>query len=133
MSDYIDDLRSELANDPLARGYAGMTDAEVVADINSQYRSRNRDSMSGAEIGAAIDSAEYTALADEAHKDRLIALSNLDSVDPFGFAQTIILDIFAGGSNTVQALAAARVESISRAEELFQRDVKEGHVGEARS
>lgn len=133
MSDYIDDLRSELANDPLARGYAGMTDAEVVADINSQHRSRNRESMSGAEIGAAIDAAEYTALADEAHKDRLIALSNLDSVDPFGFAQTIILDIFAGGSNTVQALAAARVESISRSEELFQRDVKEGHVGEARN
>jgi hypothetical protein len=31
-------LTAELTNDPLGRGYAGMTDAEAVADLNTHYR-----------------------------------------------------------------------------------------------
>ena len=37
MSRYTD-LNTELVTDPLGRGYAGMTDAQAAADINTLYR-----------------------------------------------------------------------------------------------
>jgi len=131
---YIQDLAAEITADPLAIGYAGMTDQQVADSLNGSTRPKNRESMSGKEIGAAINSAEYAALT-AAEKDRVIALANLESIDPFGFAQTIMLDIFAGGSNTIQTLAAARVTTQSRAEEigLAVREVKAEHVTTARS
>ena len=35
-------LSDELANDPLGRGYAGMTDAQAATDLNTVYRTRYR-------------------------------------------------------------------------------------------
>ena len=40
-------LANELTNDPLARGYASMTDAEAAARLNTANRTVNRDKFSG--------------------------------------------------------------------------------------
>jgi len=120
-------LADEIANDPLGRGYAAMNRDAIVASLNAVDRAVNRDSMTGTEIGAAIDPAEYNALTD-AGKDRVIGLVSRDSVDPFGFAATVMIDVFGGGSATVTALASARTKTISRAQEIGYRRVKYGWV-----
>lgn len=129
---YMSELREEIQNDPLSRGYAGMTDQQIADDLNSKYRSKNKTGVSGKDISDAINSAEYSALSD-AQKDRIINFTQRQSVDPFGFAQTVFLDIFAGGSTTIQNLSNIRVESISRADELGWREVKIGHVIDAKA
>ena len=56
------------------------------------------------------------------------------SIDPFGFGQTVFIDIFGGGSQTITNLAAARVESVSRAKEIGWGDaVNEGDIINARA
>ena len=83
---YMSELREEIQNDPLSRGYAGMTDQQIADDLNSKYRSKNKTGVSGKDISDAINSAEYSALSD-AQKDRIINFTQRQSVDPFGFAQ----------------------------------------------
>lgn len=148
-------LRDELQADLLGRGYSGMDDAAAAADLNTAYRSRNRTSLTASEVLQNLDLAEWDALqtvadgADAAadiagHKVRnvglvLSAAAGDGGVDPFGKAQDLIVGAFGGGSATVTALKAARVEAISRAEELRDSDprfpvpVKVGHVDVARA
>ena len=53
-------LADELNNDPLGRGYAGMTDAQAAADINSVYRDVNYP-VSPADLELAIrESLKWT-------------------------------------------------------------------------
>ena len=120
-------LKDEVDTDPLSRGYSSMSDSEVVDSLNTKDISRNRSSMSGDEVSSSIDKTEYQALSD-ASKDRAIVLTNRIVIDPFGFVKDVLIDIFGGGSTTIASLAAARVESISRAEELKIGKVKLGHV-----
>jgi len=127
------DLKTELTTDPLGRGYAGMTDQEAADDLNTTYRTRDRTSMTGREVGAAVVKAEYAALAD-AQKDRVLFLFGRDDLDPFKFEADVMTDIFGGGSDTIAALAAARVEAISRALELGLRTpVRRSYVTAARA
>jgi len=44
-----------------------------------------------------------------------------------------MIDVFGAGSDTITALQAARVDSITRAAELFGKEVKVGHVKDART
>lgn len=129
---YMSELKQEIDADPLSRGYSGMTAQQIADDLNTKYRSRNKTGISGKDISEAIDSAEYAALG-AAEKDRIINFTQQQSVDPFGFAQIVFLDMFAGGSTTIQNLASIRVESISRATELGWREVKAGHVIDAQA
>ena len=55
-----DILKDELAGDPLARGYSGMSDAAAAIDLNTAYRTRGRASMSASEVYNAIDEADWT-------------------------------------------------------------------------
>lgn len=129
----IEILKTELTTDPLGRGYAGMTAAQVVASMNAKDRNQNKESLSGAEVAEAINGSEYTALGDAA-KDRVINFTLQRSIDPFGFGQTVFIDIFGGGSQTITNLAAARVESVSRAKEIGWGDaVNEGDIINARA
>ncbi len=134
-----DALKDELAGDPLVRGYSGMTDEEAAADLNTSYRTRNRTSMSGDEIFQATDPGEFNALLtgsgntadDQGH---WLAFCGRDTVDPFATANVqLVISIFGGGSTSVSNLNAARVESITRGEELGLGLVKIGHVNVARS
>ncbi len=137
-----DDLKAELTNDPLTRGYAAMTDQQAVVDLNTVYRTRNRMSMTGDEIAQQADPIEYNALEDGAAnntadiKSHWLALCARASVDPFASANVeLVTAIFGAGSTTISNLQTARLESITRAQELpgVRSPVKVGHVQVARS
>lgn len=125
-------LKTELTTDPLSRGYSGMTDLAAATDLNAAYRSRNRTSMTASEVVNAVNVAEYTAL-DAANKQLLWNIVHMGELNPFGVEATLITAIFGGGSNTIAALAVARVEAISRAVELGLPAIREGDVAKARS
>ncbi len=126
------DLRAELLADPLSRGYSTMSDQEAADDLNTEYRSRNRTSMTPTEVWQAIDITEFRAKADGDRRD-VMGVLQFDSIDPFGNESALFQAIF-GASATITALQAARVEAISRAVELEIRKlpVRAGHVEEAR-
>ncbi len=127
------DLREELSTDPLARGYGGMSDQEAADDLNTEYRSRNRSSMTSTEVWQSIDVAELRLLAD-GDRDLVMAVLQFASIDPFGNEATLFTTLFGGGSATVTALQIARIEAISRAKELGLRTpVRAGHVEAARA
>ncbi|HUU84201.1 MAG TPA: hypothetical protein VM243_11925 [Phycisphaerae bacterium] len=125
-------LKTELTDDPLTRGYTGMTDAEVVVDLNTKYCKRNRPSISGDEAFTATVANEFATLTD--HKRILwVSWCGKDTIDPFGAANVAFVNwLFGEGSGTIVALNAIRLEAISRAAELGLGVVNEGHVQTAR-
>jgi hypothetical protein len=125
-------LANELSVDPLTRGYAGMTDEAAAGDLNTEYRQRNRTGMSSREFGDEIVDSEYDALSDT-QKSQILALGSGENLNPFGFAENVVKDIFGVDSDTVAALAVARVETISRATELGLGNVRAGDVQRARA
>ncbi len=129
------DLRDELLTDPLVRGYVGMTDQQATDDLNTVYRTRNRTEMTGDEVFQSIESqAVWDALTADQRLE-FLSLCDRDILDPFGDANVnSVKSIFGDGSVTVTNLAAARVESITRAQELpgVVSPVKVGHVEVAR-
>lgn len=128
-----DELRDELLNDPLARGYSGMDDQAASDDLNTVYRERNLTSMSSSEVYNAIDQAEWAALT-VVDRQELWDILHLGTVNPFGREAQRFTAIFGGGSTTISALADARKEDITRAEELegVRSPMKSGYVEEAR-
>lgn len=123
------DLKTELIDDPETRGYASMTDQEAADDLNMSYRTRNRTSMSGDEIAQQADPTEFNALDDGSAnntadvKSHWLALCARGSVDPFATANAqLVIAIFGAASTSVANLQAARVESITRAQELGDAD-----------
>ena len=126
-------LHDELVNDPLARGYAGMTDEQAAADLNTVYRTRNRSSMSGDEVYNATDPTEFSGLAD-VPKQLWMAFCGRTGIDPFATANVeTAIQIFGNTSQTVTNLQALRVEDVSRAVELGLGEVKVGHIEQARA
>ncbi len=133
-----DILKDELANDPLGRGYAGMTDEEVADDLNISNRTRNRTNMTGDEVFQATDAAEFSGLGSGQgnsvdDQNHWLAFCGRDIIDPFANANVqFVTDIFQAGSTTLANLQASRIESITRGEELGLGKVKPGHVQDAR-
>jgi hypothetical protein len=125
-------LKAELDGDPLGRGYAGMSDAAAAADLNTAYRTRNLERMTSSQIFQAVDMTEWGAL-EVAEQDKITKILNWGELNPFGKEAQVFINVFGGGSNTLSALAAARVEAISRAQELGWRPVTEGDVAQARA
>jgi hypothetical protein len=130
----IQDIKDELDNDPLTRGYAGMTSVEVAEDLNTKYRSRIKASMSGDEIAQSVNSTEYEALTDT-QKELLLTLTSRGELDPKsgGFAHMVLVDLFGAGSTTIASLSSNRNESISRAEEINITRIRPGEIEEARN
>jgi len=114
-------LEDEIAGDPLSRGYSAMNDVQLLASLNAKNISRNRTSMSRREIADTIPSGLYVALND-VKKSQLLSFLGVESetgdLNPFGFAMTVIQDVFGPASAAVTALTTARVESISRGVEI---------------
>ena len=133
-------LSDELTQDPLIRGYNGpgaansgpgpMTDQEAADDLNTEYRTRNRDTMTSTEVWQAIDIPELQALAD-GDRSLVMAVLQFDEINPFGNEATLFIALFGAGSNTIIALNAARIEAVSRAIELGLGRVRTGDVARA--
>lgn len=134
-------LKAELETDPLGLGYstpvdpqdpaAAQADADILNSITTG-RTRNRTSMSGREFKDAWDQTEFLALTD-AKKDILYSMASRDDLDPFGIDAAVVQDIFPAAGATITALAAARVETVSRAVELGFGNVTYGTVQAARA
>jgi len=110
-------LASEIADDPLGRGYSSMSEQEIADDMNTVYRQRPRDTMTSSEVANAIDPAEFIGLTN-AQEQEIWNWLHLGVLNPFGIEATRFTAIFGGGSTTITALQAMRQESISRATEL---------------
>lgn len=127
-----DKLKAEVESDPLARGYSGMTDAEVAAEINFVYRSQDREAVATWEIFEAIVPGEYAVLsADE--KSLLGRILAMGTINVKGAnTRAALAAMFGAGTTTRGNLQALQTETISRAAELGLGVVKAGHVEEVR-
>ncbi len=125
------DLRDELLNDPLSRGYSTMTDKAAANDLKTEYRTRNRTSMTASEIFNSINKVEFDALSN-ANEALIWNVLHLGEINPFGLEAAVFTSVFSSGGPTLTALNSDRKEPISRAVELGIR-VGEGLVAVART
>lgn len=128
----IDILKAEIDSDPLTRGYAGMTDAEVADSLNTADRGSFRTGIPAAEIFSALDLTEYGALSGSEREAfaLIVALGSIDATD--ANTRTLLGTIFPDPSTTRTNLLALAQETVSRGVELGLGAVKIGHVEEAR-
>ena len=130
------ELAAELTNDPLARGYAGMTDQQAADDLNTAYRTQTIDFVTGAEIFNATDDTEYGALTEtqKASWDRLCGISTVDVTS--GIAKAREAELFGPGTTTRTNLLALKNIPITRAQELdileAETEINAEHVTAAR-
>lgn len=136
MPDYTR-LRTELTTDPLALGYAPMTDQQAADRINATNtgRTRNRTAVPASEVLGAIDNAAWPSTAILQDK-----LGRVLSINPIDASNTNIRSVLgavfpAGGQTgaTRDRLLALGSETISRAAELNLGTVNAEDVRVARS
>lgn len=110
-------LDIEVTADPLGRGYAGMTDQQLLDSLNALDRTRNVTDLSAEIVYDAIDHTEWNALTD-AQRTRIMELLHMpDGVNLWGRALDEFKSIFGTGSATAASLNALRTVPISRSEE----------------
>ena len=124
-------LKAEITDDPLGRGYSEMTDAEIATSLNTEDRPDNKKTMTSSEVLNAVDITEWNALTD-AQRQIIWDVLHIGEINPFGVEATIFIAVFGGGSDTITALAVARIIYISRASELGQGIVYIGHIENTR-
>lgn len=135
----LDLISIELTTDPLVRGYSGMTNQQAADDLNTVYRTRNKDFMTGDEIFQSTVPSEFNALDSGSgttsdQQGHWISFCGRSEVDPFATANVqFVTSIFGGGSTTVSNLSTNRVENVSRTDELNLGRVEEKHVRLART
>ncbi len=118
MADRIDTLRNELTNDPLVRGYSGMSDPAAAVDLNVVYRTLPVESVSGSAVFNATDADEFAALTAE-QKSRWLALCAVDEIDiSGGVSKAIEAELFGAGKKTRTTLQAMKTQAVSRGVEL---------------
>lgn len=127
-------LRTEITNDPLTRGYSGMTDAQVATNLNTANRTKVRDRIDSAELYEALDAAEYQALS-AALKSELGVFLGMGYIfsGANSRARTRIIAMFGGGSTTITNLGAIVNSTVTRAAELGLPNVGAHHVAIARA
>jgi hypothetical protein len=141
-------LKTELTTDPLGRGYATMSDAEIAASLNAADRTivklcmvQYRTMM--ADIGVDATRAIMTAMAAAGQTDTVVALVDLWLKDPksegvdMGHANTreVIDDLVTAGSITSAQAAAVKAmaeDTVSRATELGMPVILPGYIAKAR-
>ena len=103
----------------LIQTYPGYVDAtnptdQVILDFLNESVGRNKTSLSGDELFNAADTTEQNALT-PAERSEWLSLCGRDNIDPFGAANVaLVVQLFGGGSTTVTALNALRVEQVDR-------------------
>ena len=119
MADAFHILQTEVLTDPLGRGYAAMSDQEVVDDMQIVNRDNWID-LSSSQVFEATDRAEFIALssANQARVDRIYGLGNAIKSVPGSMSRTELIAVFGVGSLTIANLAAIANQQINRASEL---------------
>jgi hypothetical protein len=110
-------LKNELTNDPIARGYAALSDEAAAKTFEVNDRQPNRIDLDGGLLVASIVRSEYAALS-AGDKDyvRLVALAS--SLPLTATLKTELGAIFPAGSATRTNLLALLKRPGNRAEEL---------------
>ena len=126
-------LKNEIDIDPLARGYAGMSDDQLVTNLNT----KNRDfwvTLTSAQIYALIDLTELAALstADQKRVDRILSLAGEIPTAPGTNARAEFIDVFGGESTTISTLAVVANVPLSRATELNLGQIRNPNLGRMR-
>jgi hypothetical protein len=127
-------LKTELTDDPLSRGYAGMTDKQAADNLNDVIdRIPPGFLVESSVVFQQVDQAEYDALTN-ANEDKMWNVLHLGMLDPWGVEASLLTDVFGAGSTTITTLQAWRNGlRVSRAAELNLGFIREGHVAEARA
>lgn len=113
-------LKTELATDPVALGYAGKTAAQKAALLNTTMRTRNRAALPAIAIWGRITDTEYATLGADTKALFQAALSagSIDMTD--GAVKSKLSAMFsqATAPTTRAAIIALMSESVPRATEL---------------
>lgn len=130
-------LQTELNTDPLALGYAGMTNLQAANKLNAldTGRTRQRTAVPAREVLGCIDNGAWPSTG--ANQDKLARLLSIDPIDASNAnIRGIFAAVFPNSGNTAatnQRLNALATETISRAAELGYGVVTEGEVQMARA
>jgi hypothetical protein len=127
-------LKAELVNDPLGRGYAGMTDAAASGSLNNPDRQVDPETITPVTLLADMVRSEWQVLvADD--KQYLSYLCSCASIDMRGASQARaeITAMFPAGSATHTNLLASMTNLVGRGVELGLGFVSPGDVGMARA
>lgn len=130
-------LKLEIDSDPLARGYSGLTDAQVANSLNAANRPDpdTPTDMNAPVIWNAVDPTEYDALSVE-NKALVDFIGNMSNGIPIasGLIKNKLFAVFgAGTTSRANIIALATRDNISRAAELKLGTVLESHVTVARA
>lgn len=125
-------LKTELLAGHPDTGAYNADDALAAGELNAVNRTTNKTEMTGSEVMQSVVPAAFLALS-AAEKQRVWDILHLGTLDPFGIEADLMVDIFGGGSATITALVADRVNNVSRAVELGIGFVYPGHVQNARA
>lgn len=127
-------LETEIQTDPLGRGYAGLTDAQVLADLYTVYRERNVRTLTGDQIFTSTHPPDFVALSAQAQA-LWMSFCGRNTIDAFATANGDFVQWIIGtASQTVANLVDLRTEDITRAEELGLPDNMTVHqIQEART
>jgi hypothetical protein len=126
-------LKNEITNDPLTRGYSGMTDPQIADSLNTSNRSVTVPTLTGRQIGAAIDLTEFDART-AAQQNTIRAMWPLDDIPTeAGFYREFILATFNAQSTTRANILAKFTRTSTRAAELGLPFVGAHHVAEAKA
>lgn len=117
-------LRTELLTDPLARGYAAMSDDAAAASLNTKNRTPDRTTITAAEIVSAIVRSEFDALS-AANKTYVQTVLNVGGSIPLTAQFRSDMGAIFGAATTTRANITAQLKrSASRCEELLGEGVK---------
>lgn len=112
-------LRTELLTDPLARGYAGMTDEAAANDLNTPNRQPNRDTITAALLIGAIVKSEFDSLS-AANKTYIQTVLNVSGeITITTQLRTDLSEVFGAATATRANIVSALKRFSSRCEELF--------------
>lgn len=133
MAGIYDILVPELQNDPLARGYAGMTDSQRLASLLTADRPTERTIVPAYEVLEAIVPTEWAAL-NAAEKQRVQTIISAGQVNLQGTNTRASLAAAFGAGTTTRAnlLALQAGPSRTRAAELGMSGLGLGHLVSAR-
>lgn len=126
-------LHDELINDPLGRGYSGMSDVQAADSLNTPDRDVSVDSIPSEFVVAGLVPSEINALtvAQQRNMWGVIGAGAVRVADTE--VKAFFADLFGPATITRANLLALAVQTISRAQEIGLGTVKAPDVNEARA